>query len=240
MRAEYLFDAFFAHRITPAEQEELDALLKTDAAAKAEFGFQLEIREAFRLKERRELKANLQRLEQRPEGIPHLKWWAVAASIVVLIGVAWYFGLHSNQKDYSELYSAHFEVYPNVVVPLERSGSGEVPNLTKEAFDQYENEAYEEAYLSFRQLHEKEGEEYAFFYAAVSLMASEKYAAAIDRFESKDTWESQRFETASKWYLALAYLKAGDEKNAIKYLEEVRDSEHALNQPAGELLLELE
>lgn len=240
MRTEYLIEAYFSDQLTAEEQKELKALLEADEAVREEFRFQNEIREAVRKKERSELKLRLQSLEESSSGNPYVKWWAAAAAIAVFVGSAWYFGMFQKQMNYDQLFAARFEVYPNVVAPLERSDPGLHTDLTREAFRYYDNENFGDAHAAFQKLYQQENEEFALFYAGVSLMAEGKYGEAIDRFENAKNFENQEFAVVSKWYIALGHLKTGNEKASVKYLEAVMNSDHPLNQAAEDLLSELE
>lgn len=239
MRAEYLIETYFSKGLSANEQKELEDLLGKDEKLKSEFNFQLEVRAAIRQKEHKKLKEKLRRIELESPSNGGVKWLAIAASIIILLGLTWYFGLNSKQDAYNGLYLAHFDVYPNVVAPIERSDESESSPLRKEAFSQYEHGEYEAAYTSFQKLYDQDSSEFAGFYGAVSLMANGKYDGAISHFESVQNWENPDFEVASKWYLALAYLKRGDKNTATNYLKEVQESDHGLRREADKLLKEL-
>ncbi|MCA1763861.1 MAG: hypothetical protein LC664_12840 [Flavobacteriales bacterium] len=236
MRAEYLIDAYFANRLTPDEERELEGLLEKDDTLRLEFGIQIEIREAIRNRERNELKEKLRRLDEQSGDKRNLSWLLAAASIVVILGAVWFFAVYSNQPDYNELYAERFDAYPNVVAPLERSQSSESPELVVRAFSEYDNEAYGEAHLSFRELYKEDGSEFAIFYSGVSLMAMGEYDKAIGEFKRQSEWENTEFDAASKWYLALAHLKKGEREMALGYLEELKNSDHRLSREAVELI----
>jgi len=239
MRGEYLIEAYFANQISRDEWQELEDLLRKDEKLWSEFNLQLELREAIRQKHHRELKDRFQRLDLKPGNDNTFRWFLAAASIIILLGLTWYFGMISNQADSDSLYSAHFEIYPNVVAPLERSETSESNQLTREAFGFYANGDFEEAYGSFQKLQENEENEYAVFYAGVSLMADGKYDKAIAEFESKDVWQNNDFNVAANWYLALAHLKKDDKKAALQYLEKVKNADHSYSHEAGKLIKEL-
>lgn len=236
MRAEYLTEAYFGNRLTAEEERELNDLLKRDDELRSEFEIEVEIREAFRKKERRELKERLELLERKSAGGKGYRWLLAAASIVLLLGTTWFLGIYSNQPDYDALYAEHFEVYPNIVAPLERSQTGASPDLLSEAFGQYDSGAFREASLSFREIYKAGGGEFAVFYTGVSLMAMGEYDASIREFKQISEWESRDFAAASKWYLALAYLKKGEKEIALAYLEELQKSKHPLSGEAAELI----
>ena len=240
MRAEYLIEAYFSNRLSPDEQKELEDLLSKDKKLKSEFDFQVEVREAIRNKHHRELKDKFRRLDKESGSNKSFKWLAAAASIIILLGLGWFYGIYSTQTDYNALYTAHFEVYPNVVAPVERSQSDESSDLVQQAFSRYENGEFEEAYTSFEKLQETEGYEYAVFYAAVSRMASGNYDEAIGYFKSAENWKNPEFEHASKWYLALAYFKKEDKNTALHYLRELQKSDNSFRQEAADLIEELE
>jgi|SRR5690554_6936784 len=239
MRAEYLIEMYFSNGLSPEDQRELEDLLNKDEKLRSEFDFQLEVRAAIRKKEHKSLKKRLRRVESKASDKSSFKWLAAAAAIIILLGLTWYFGVSSKQNAYNGLYLAHFKTYPNVVAPIERSQINESPTLMQEAFYQYEHGEYEAAYGSFQKLYDREKSEYAAFYGGVSLMANGQYADAIVQFDRVQNGDNPEFEIASKWYLALAYLKLGDKSTAIPYLKAVQNSSHALRQEAAELLKEL-
>lgn len=236
MRAEYLIEAYFANRLTTEEERELNDVLKGDDELRSEFEIEVEIREAFRKKERREIKERLELLERKSGERKGYRWLLAAASIVLLLGTAWVLGIFSNQPDYDALYAERFDVYPNVVAPVERSETSASPQLLSEAFSQYDSGAYREAAFSFREIYTAGGGEFAVFYAGVSLMAIGEYDQAIGEFKRKSEWESRDFAAASKWYLALAYLKKGEKEIALAYLEELEKANHRLSREAADLI----
>ncbi len=238
---EELLEKYFENTLTDEEQESLKEKLATDASFREEFEFHKSLRQGIHFKERNELKSMLNEIDRRSEEVrfevhKNSSFWKYAAAVAILVmaGV----GIYSYQNEGNtneELYVAYYQTYPNVVAPNVRGKN--VEGIKNDAFKAYEAEDYPEAVRLFEQLGR---EEFAVFYTAVSCLEINENQRAIELLNSREFNESPYpFQTYSKWYLALAYLKT-DKKDAAKMiLKELAATENPQQTKASELLARL-
>ncbi|GJM35006.1 MAG: hypothetical protein DHS20C18_40070 [Saprospiraceae bacterium] len=106
-----------------------------------------------------------------------------------------------------------FEPAPSSYLTL-RSGSETMPDGLKTAMSFYKNEQYINSLPHFDQyLAKQNGDFEAMFYAGIANLGAENYSSAIDYLQRVSINDSDRYEAAS-WYLALAYLKTNQPKEA--------------------------
>ncbi|MFC3196880.1 tol-pal system YbgF family protein [Parapedobacter deserti] len=238
---EQLIEAYFAGELSAEAQQQLEWLLAHDTAFEEEFRFEKEIRDAVIYNERQQLKARFRMLDKQAAK-PTRKlatWWYAAASILVLIGVAWFFFDRQPTVDSEKLYAQYMEPYPNVVAPRVR-GSLEVDQVMAEALANYDKQAYAEAAALFEQLYKEAPSNHAALYLAVCRLLLDQPEQAIRLLENEDWADTQVSLPVIDWYLGLAYLKAGDEGQARQYISQVAASGSDLAPRAEELAEKLE
>lgn len=144
---------------------------------------------------------------------------SVAAAILLLLGaLLWIF---ESEPSSEALYATHFEPY--IMVLNQRTGSEENV-LLKQATSAYSEGNYSASADSFLQLaEEKPGNLSYRFYRGISLLAANKTSEAIPILEEISRSGNPSFGEQSRWYLALAYLQAGDTVNAKNTLLEIKE-----------------
>lgn len=204
MEHENLIVSYFESNLTPQEKVLFDELMQTDPTFAKTVAFEEKVKKAIILSERQVLKKELQalELESKTRAKPQkVKWWYIAASVVVLLGISWFFVTQGSSN--KQLYASFFEPYPNTVAPLVRNSSQ--ANLKTDAFSAYEQGDYKKASHLFHELFGQTEEEYALFYNAMSLMMVDQTEAAAVILA--DTSWTVDYKEKSNWYLALCYLK---------------------------------
>src|SRR5690606_17756705 len=90
---ERLIAAYFKGALTAGQQEQLERLLQHDAEFSEQFNFEKEVRDTIIYNERQKIKERFRILdEQGSKRSRKLRaWWYAAASILALIGAAWFF-----------------------------------------------------------------------------------------------------------------------------------------------------
>lgn len=234
MNKEALIEQYFSGQLSNEGFLELKDLLEQDAEFKKEFHAQLEIQQTVAQEKNAFLKDRFAALDQK--SAPKTKWYLYAATVAVLIGVGIGYLFYTAQPNYQELYAQNFEVYPNVIAPTVRGESQADKTELVTAFHAYDSKDYAKAATLFEELYVKSGQDYAYFYRNVSLMAAGRTDAAIANFE-RHTWDSQRdFEPISNWYIALGYLKLEQKEKAVLYLNKVADLDTPLANQAKQML----
>ena len=106
----------------------------------------------------------------------------MAAVILLLLTIGYFTVFTPGTEAPSQLYTAYFEPYENVVHPIERGNP--VQDLASSAFLAYENEDYEEAIRLFEQLAGESPDPYVDFYSGIVLLQLDRDDEAISRFLS--------------------------------------------------------
>ncbi|MFK7813489.1 MAG: hypothetical protein AB8B59_13430, partial [Maribacter sp.] len=122
MDNEILLENYFSNRLTEEEEKRFNELLDKDSDFKAQFDFEKNLQQVISAKENQNLKAKLISFEEdivkdapKSSGGTKYKYLAIAASVVLLIGLAW-MGFYDGSSDrYDDLYASNFHEYPNTV-----------------------------------------------------------------------------------------------------------------------------
>jgi hypothetical protein len=215
--------------LTEAEAKLVEEWRQTDKNFGEAADFQLQLSAALHKQERNELKQMLQQVEEssgRPKArqvsLRRVRWMALAASVIIALGLWWVVGNRNEEN----LYAAHFRPYPNVIAPVTRNVFAGSETLVQKAFLAYENGAYAEADKLFNELFAQSGEYFALFYQAMSKMANGSTEAALTIWQGND-WPVTPFDMkmAAGWYTALCLLKLNKPGEALPLLEQIAGNE---------------
>ncbi|WP_340199369.1 sigma-70 family RNA polymerase sigma factor [Ascidiimonas sp. W6] len=224
-------------KLNEQEQSTFDALLASNADFKKEVAF---LEDFYKIAEV-QAEANLRSMLNEFEAIhqPYKKsskvLWYVAASILVLLAMAYFFTIMQPVSS-ENLFADSFTPYKNVVHPIAR-GAQVLDQKTK-AFSTYDNRDYEEAATRFTALYNQTKEPYYLFYQANALIANNEINQAIPLLK-KHLKTNDPLKEKTPWYLAMSYLKLQDTENAKKYLQLVLDQKKYGYKEAEELLKSL-
>ncbi len=229
---------YFSNILTFEEEKEFQKLLKTDAAFKAQFEFENNLKKSIKSYNKDKLRSKLKAFEAELEGkkapssIFKYQKVAIAASIVLLIG---WFGYHSFFcTNYAKLYANNFSTYPNTVYTITRGDENN--SLEREAFVAYESKAYKKAIEKFNKI--TSSTVYISFYKAQSYLAINDLVNAKKMFEKVQKTNAE-FTAEATWYLALIALKEKNKKEAIKHLKNLVANYSYNKDKAQALLVEL-
>ena len=236
MHKEKLIEQYFRGQISDEAFLQLKTLLEQDDTFKKEFYSQLEIQQTIAQEKHTLLKDRLKKLDEK--SVRKINWYryAAAAAILVIIGLLFY---HS-QPNYNELYAANFEAYPNIIAPTVRDNGGSEEDEIATAFSYYDNLQYADAAPAFEKLYRANGEDYAFFYYSISLMAMGDIQKGITALENHTWTQSDNYQTLAHWYLGLGYLKLQNKEKAIAHLKKAANTDDPLAKQATKLLQKLE
>jgi hypothetical protein len=233
MDKETLIQTYFEKSLSAEEQKLFDSLMESDTDYAKEVAFQKNLKKAISLNERADLKKKLNSFENKKTKVQPPKIWYVAASILLICGLDFYFSQNSPAAIYDEFY----QTYPNVVAPTVR-GENET-NIKTEAFFEYDNGNYEKSLALFSKIYAAEKVDYALFYKALSQMELQKTTAAIVAFNQFDLSKKNAFTPFIKWYLALAYLKENQNEKALPLLKSLSETENPQQEMALKLIKKL-
>ena len=222
MKQEDLIEKYLQNRLSPEDVLMVNELLQNDKDFEKELTLQSNLKKAIKKDDDDNFRNLISELEskakiEKPQPKRSYTKWLAAASIVVLLGLSYFFTMNQKASN-NELFASYFEPYRNVVQPLER-GSDQQDKKTL-AFLAYEKGEYEKAIQLFTDLFSDTKEPYYLFYKANALMkidkANEAVPLLLEHLKTKDTLTEK-----TTWYLALAYIKIDDKPNARTALKKV-------------------
>lgn len=161
------------------------------------------------------------------------RWGPIAASILFLIALAWWW--NSNQKE-PDLFKEYYAVY--TIPASSRSTASELKLLA--ANELYQRGSYKEAISLFEEIDKPDGR--------VSLALGICHLE-LDQFETAQSLftdlinspDQDIYQNLAQWYLALSYLKQEQPGNAEKWLEILANNVSAdKHEEAKQILQELE
>jgi tetratricopeptide (TPR) repeat protein len=163
--------------------------------------------------------------------------WAVAASVLLFLGIMGLQHIPDNEKlTGPELYAAYYKPVSTEVPDLYIVTS----NVLTAAKEKYFSSDYHGAYVSLKNLPEslyiKEEKD---FYLALSCMEIGYFHNAIALFEG--ILENRNFEGINHvyWYLGLCHLKIEDKESAISYLTQVAKMDRLNSSKAKKIISSL-
>src|SRR5690606_14964371 len=167
-------------------------------------------------------------------------WWYAAASILVLIGAAWFFLSRQSEVTAEKLYAQYMEPYPNMVTPMVR---GDIPadKVMSEALTLYDKRAYSESAVLLQQVYDEHPNDQTAFYLAICQLMLQNPNEAITLLEARDWKETSYFSpVVVNWYWGLAYLQLGDGEQALPRFKRVAESDDSLSAEARKVVKALE
>lgn len=224
-------DRYFEGDLSSEEEQALLKKVEQDPEFREEWDFQHSVKRAVHRKEREELKDFLREVESRRGGGKMSFWAGVAASLVLLTGI-WFYFLRDNS---ASLAQAYFHPLPNMISPVVRSTGA--ARGSDAAFRAYEDGRYTEAIREFKKAG---GAPYAALYGAVSYLAIDSTEAALRALSSFSTIDGDLpLETYRKWYLGIARLRNGEKDKAKALFRELQAYPNPVQKKAGELMEKL-
>ena len=176
----------------------------------------------------RKVESSIEGEIEQQQGIPLYFRWAAVFIFLVSVSLWFYLGIAPSEK---ALFLAYYEPYPNVEDPVSRSGEN-----TAEVWKLYEAQDYTAAYVLFQSnLEINPNDNASRFYAGICALELNTLDSAEGAFSTIVSNKDPRFFEQAQWYLALTYLKAGDETALDQVLEDIIESASSYNKKADEL-----
>ena len=163
-------------------------------------------------------KADLGKYRQEVKVVPMLKKYrALAAGLAILIIASLVFLFRV--KEPVDLYANYYEPYPMYITTRSTDDSNENLNLAVQA---YSKGSYQAAWSSFLTiLSEDTSDMGVMFYTAMSALQIDRYPDAVAGLKKVAVHGDNIYAAPAEWYLALAFIKSGDHRNARKTLENI-------------------
>ncbi|NND78189.1 MAG: hypothetical protein HKN39_08400 [Flavobacteriales bacterium] len=235
-----LIDRYHNKELSSEELKDFENKLQVDKEFSQENEMYIISRRSMRVVGRKELKDKMRSFEKeiqekssgssRPS---YYRYFAVAASIAVLIGAYWIFDSSMNDQD---LYTANFEVYDS---PTYVRGTGTLSNWQLgieaynerrflKAYDHFENANGQASYLKD-------------FYQAQCLASMDPplIKEALEKCElvlnNNNTYVEQ-----AKWYKGLFHIKLGEKESARTTFQEIVNQDGYNSKKASKILNSLD
>lgn len=244
MDKELLLYNYFANSLSKEEEQLFNELLDSDKDFKAQFDFEKDLKHVIKDKENQDLKSKLIGFEkdvQKEAPVTTTKksyrYLAIAASIVMLVGLAWMGYQDGSSSNYEDLYAANFQEYPNTVFTITRGDTSQ--SIEREAFAAYELGDFKLAIEKFNEIQLEEKEPYIDFYIAQAYLNSGDYENAKKNLK-KTIARTDVFVAESYWYLAMIALKENDKIGAQVELKKLSSDYDYNKVKAREILKELD
>lgn len=163
----------------------------------------------------------------------HIPWLSAAA---ILLSFAIYILLSTMEKSpQNTLFKKHYAQYKHII---EIRDAGDSTSTLYSGMQHFKTGSYEKALTSFLEVKEKYNQ-ISTFYIGLCYMELEYYDKAIIYLKEATETNSEQKQDA-EWYLALAYLAEGKEKDSEKMLERIIiNPRHFYHNQAQNLLAEL-
>lgn len=182
----------------------------------------------------KELKQELIRSDQKKAESRTMAFLAVAASILVVIGLGVTYLLLNNNSTNKDLFAAYFEPYPNIIAPVSRSGD---TGAYEGVMQLYETKRYAEAIPGFTSLIDEHSERTGLiFYRGIAYLSINEPEKAAADFKAVVAADEDAFVEPARWYLALSRLKMGKEAEAREGFEKIKNSGGAMSAQADQIL----
>lgn len=156
---------------------------------------------------------------------------AVAASLILLLGIT---GIMSRQSKNN--------IYQNFYTKYEATGIVRSANITEnktltEALQKYNDQDYNAALDLFSEIIARdENNMVGHFYAGVSLQETGKYPDAIKEYETVIIDKDNLFTEQAQWYIGLCYLQTNENKKAYQQFKKIAKNEGYYQQKAQAIL----
>ncbi|MFD2823931.1 tol-pal system YbgF family protein [Lacinutrix iliipiscaria] len=214
MDKEQLITNYFSNGLSEEEKVLFNRLIETDSDFATKVDFETRVKHAIHKKEHQKLKQHFKNLDHSIKNVdktPRRKIWLVAASIALFTTLAVLYNYVNSDYSSDDLFASYYQPAKNIVQPIVRDGNSKTDKV--DAFIAYQKEDYATAKTLFRNLYVSTKDSEFLFYEGISLLELQETDDAILKLtahlESKDAVSEM-----TPWYLALAYLKKGDVRNA--------------------------
>jgi len=157
---------------------------------------------------------------------------AVAASLILLLGLT---GIMSRQSSQNDIYQKFYTKYE--AAGIVRSANITTNQTLKEALQKYENQDYNAALNLFSEVINKDKNNMVgHFYTGVSLQETGKYLNAIKEYETVIVDKDNLFTEQAQWYIGLCYLQTNENKKAYQQFKKIAKNE-GFNQQKAQAIL---
>lgn len=166
---------------------------------------------------------------------PSIKWFAIAASILLLIGVSFYV-FENRTTPEQNLYASYFSPMAHPDAPVRGSENTSLSEVEYHAMTAYEAEDYKKAVNYYETLfNEYPRNTKNALFLSISYLGVNNPTKAIQVLSRIDNVE-ENYKSDISWYLALAYLKNNEKNSARIILDGLTKEDNFYTESAQEIL----
>lgn len=232
-----IIEAYLTNELSAADRASFESDMQTDAELRDEVDRQRTLRLGLRAlgieraleQAKRQYQATtapVETVSEKPTVIrPLINWqyWAVAASVVVVLGVG-YFAYQQTTNRQTDL--AYAETFAPDDQLLKDFPSGTIPPETRtgflEALTTYRAGKYDQVIEQLRTLPaDKQTIHYKNYFLGLSYLANKQPVEAIPLLIEAQATPSAKLRQKVDWFLALAYVKNGQKEKALPMLKRI-------------------
>jgi hypothetical protein len=234
-----VIEAYLTNELSAADRALFEADMQADAELQTEVDRQRTLRLGLRAlgieQAMERAKAQYQATTSAPEALPgkqpivrplgSWRYWAAAASVVVVLGVGYYAYQQTTDQQTDIAYAE--TVSPNETDQLLKDfPSEQVSPQTRtqwlDAFTDYKAGKYDKVIEQLRTLPaDKQTIHYKKYFLGLSYLANKQPAEAIPLLSKAQAAPSLKLRQKANWFLALAYVKNGQKENALPMLKQI-------------------
>lgn len=228
------------------ERNEFEELLKSNVELLQEVEEYKKLQEAVFFHKRRVVWDKVQQLEQQadnrifrvaPKGNKtNWRYWAVAASITILVVVSFFLWNQYNTPS-QELFTEYFEPYSALAYAPDRNADS-INNIKEKAMLAYLEQDYPQAILLFEQTLSEENDHLILFYLGNAYLANKQYELSVEVLDSFISYNTV-LQSQGYWYLALAHLAIGNISESTRILENLSSRPNTYQEKSNQILNQL-
>jgi tetratricopeptide (TPR) repeat protein len=237
-----LVEKYFDNELTETESAEFNERLNADDSFKQLVAREKALIQGVRLEGLNRDLLFLKSLEHNFAKEPetawnHKTWYAIAASISLLVAVTAALLFFNSKKTSDELFAQYYdEPYSSSVFNESNTRGSEIEvSIRSQAFDAYDRGDYGHAARLFTELLKAKQEPDLLLLLGNANLKLGHIEQAKQNFITLIT-DFDELDIPGKWFLSLCYLKSGDVENARKMLKELGEMEVSYATKAKELL----
>ena len=240
-----LIEAYLANQLSPADRASFETDIAGDAEFQAEVNRQRDLRLGLRaLGIERVLARAKAQVEQMNSSVEETsrtssasvnqpvvrplnawRYWAAAASVVLLLGVGYYTYQQSGSRRAEIAYADTFSPTSSDQL-LKEFPTGSLPPSARaqllDALTNYRAGHYDKVIAQLKTLPaDKQTIHYKTYFLGLSYLANNQPGNAIPLLKQARTAPSSTIRQKADWFLALAYVKNGETKKALPMLNQI-------------------
>ena len=256
-----IIDAYLTNELSAADRVAFENDMKADIELRAEVDRQRDIRLGLRAlgieraleQAKAQYNATSAPIEtatasaHQPIVRPLISWryWAAAASVVVVLGVGYFTYQQTTSRQADIAYAETFSSDPTADL-MKDFPSGKVsPSVHSQFMDamtKYKSGKYDEVIDQLKTLPaDKQTIQYRNYFLGLSYLANKQPVEAIPLLAKAQTASTGKLQQKAEWFLALAYVKNEQKEKALPILKRISaDKAHPLQSLAKRVLKKIE